>query len=82
MISIYNDGPSVRPDWKTNSGIGLRNTRERLALLYGDKSSLELANFQNGVRLLVRIPLTSNASRTDVYEHVPASTPAHPAVMQ
>jgi two-component system, LytTR family, sensor kinase len=81
VITIYNDGPSVRPDWKTNSGIGLRNTIERLSLLYGEKSRLELTNFQGGVRLSVRLPLLVESKSVDVYEAIAISAPAHPDVM-
>lgn len=81
LITIYNDGPPVRPDWKTNSGIGLRNTIERLSLLYGEKSRLELANFQAGVRLSVRIPLLLESKPLDVYEAIAITAPAHPGVM-
>ena len=80
VISIYNDGPPVRPDWQTRSGIGLRNTAERLALLYGDRSSLELTSFGQGARLRVRLPLTPQAPQR-VFDHFAASTPAHPAIM-
>ena len=81
VISIYNDGPPVRPDWKTHSGIGLRNTIERLALLYGDRASLELTSFGQGARLRVRLPLTQQANPQEVFDHLAASTPAQPAVM-
>jgi LytS/YehU family sensor histidine kinase len=81
VITIYNDGPSVRPDWKTGSGIGLRNTIERLSLLYGEKSRLELANFQGGVRLSVRIPLLVGSKSVDIHEAFATSAPAHPGVM-
>lgn len=80
-ISIYNDGPPVRPDWRTNSGIGLRNTIERLALLYGDRASLDLSNFRDGVRLQVRLPLQVDASAADAYDRLPVRAPAQPAVM-
>ena len=81
LITIYNDGPPVRADWRSNTGIGLRNTIERLSLLYGEKSALELTNSENGVRLLVRIPAAIEGSKTDVYDHLVSSTPAHPTVM-
>ena len=81
VISIYNDGPPVRPDWKTHSGIGLRNTIERLALLYGNRASLELTSFGQGARLRVRLPLTSQADPQRVFDQLTTSTPAQPAVM-
>jgi LytS/YehU family sensor histidine kinase len=81
VISIYNDGPPVRPDWKTRSGNGLRNTVERLALLYGDRASLELTSFGQGARLRVRLPLTPGASPQKVLDQLATSTPAQPAVM-
>jgi two-component system, LytTR family, sensor kinase len=80
-ISIYNDGPPVRPDWKSNSGIGLRNTIERLDLLYGDRASLDLSNFRDGVRLQVRLPLQVDVSTEDAYDRLPVRIPAQPAVM-
>jgi two-component system, LytTR family, sensor kinase len=81
VISIYNDGPPVRQDWKTRSGIGLRNTVERLALLYGDRASLGLTSFGQGARLRVRLPLTPETSPQKVFDHLAASTPTQPAVM-
>ncbi|HWC18713.1 MAG TPA: histidine kinase [Terriglobales bacterium] len=81
LITIYNDGPPVRPDWKANCGIGLRNTIERLSLLYGEQSSLELTNSGNGVRLQVKIPVTPDSAKTDLYDTLITSTPTHPAVM-
>lgn len=81
VIGIYNDGPPVRPDWKTRSGIGLRNTLERLALLYGNRASLELTNFGQGAQLWVRLPLTPQASPQELFEQLPTSTPAQPVVM-
>lgn len=81
VISIYNDGPPVRPDWKTRSGIGLRNTIERLALLYGDRASIELASFGQGARLCVRLPITPRQNSEAVFEQLATSTPAQPLVM-
>src|SRR5207248_9849629 len=34
LITIYNDGPSVRPDWKTHSAIRVRNTMDRPPTLH------------------------------------------------
>jgi signal transduction histidine kinase len=81
VISIYNDGPPVRQDWKTRSGIGLRNTIERLALLYGDRASLELSSVGQGARLRVRLPLTPSLTPEKVFGTLTTSTPAQPAIM-
>jgi len=81
VIGIYNDGPPVRPDWKTRSGIGLRNTIERLALLYGNRASLELTSLGQGAQLRVRIPLTPQASSRELFDQLTTSTPAQSAVM-
>jgi LytS/YehU family sensor histidine kinase len=79
VISIYNDGPPVRPDWRTRSGIGLRNTLERLSLLYRERSSLELGNLRDGVRLVVRIPLATTPSDIQLPDPVVSRTPAESA---
>lgn len=81
VIAIYNDGPPVRSDWKSNSGIGLRNTIERLSLLYGERASLDLATFKNGVRLQVRIPFVVDDKLTETYEPIAIPTPVHPSIM-
>lgn len=82
VISIYNDGPSVRPDWKTHSGIGLKNTIERLSLLYKESSSLDLGNFRDGVRLIVRLPLAKTPDAIERVDTVVPRTPAHsPSIM-
>ncbi|HWY71508.1 MAG TPA: histidine kinase [Terriglobales bacterium] len=81
VISIYNDGPPVRPDWKTHSGIGLRNTIERLSLLYKESSMLELGNFRDGVRLVVRVPLVKTSTTIEMVDPVVPRTPAHSATI-
>ena len=81
VLTIYNDGPAVRRDWKIHAGIGLRNTMERLALLYGDDTKLELSNIDKGVRVLLRIPMHLDHDHSAGYESLPAPTPVQPNVM-
>lgn len=81
LLTIYNDGPAVRRDWKIHAGIGLRNTMERLALLYGDDTKLELSNVDKGVRVLLRIPMHLDRGRSAGYESLPSPTPIQPNVM-
>jgi two-component system LytT family sensor kinase len=55
LLSVRDDGPGVRPQGR--EGVGLRNTRARLAGMYGDAQGLELANAEEGGALVtIRLP--------------------------
>ncbi len=62
-LEVEDDGPGL-PDEKldpANWRVGLRNTRDRLAQLYGPEQHFELANLANGgLCVRVVIPLTSS----------------------
>jgi two-component system LytT family sensor kinase len=53
-IRIGNDGPPLAIGWQP--GIGVSNSRERLANLYGDRSSLALENRNGGVEVTLTMP--------------------------
>lgn len=58
-LTIADDGPGVEgdPSRAVGKGVGLRNTRDRLAHLYGDAAGLTLNNGEpGGLRVLVRLP--------------------------
>jgi two-component sensor histidine kinase len=57
-LSVYNDGPGLPEGWeKSQSGIGIVNTRTRLQGLYGTQFDLTLRNQQpNGVEASVSVP--------------------------
>lgn len=62
LIEVSDDGPGCElindniPDAK---GVGLRNTRERLATLYGSEHSIKLSQTQpHGLTICIRIPYT------------------------
>jgi two-component system, LytTR family, sensor kinase len=57
-LRVYNDGPGLPANWeKGNGGIGVANTRTRLASLYGDAFALELRNQPpDGVEASVSVP--------------------------
>jgi two-component system LytT family sensor kinase len=63
LLSVRDDGPGVRAEGR--EGVGLRNTRARLAGMYGDAQGLELANAEEGGALVtIRLPfLRGEASR-------------------
>jgi two-component system LytT family sensor kinase len=55
-IAVLDDGPGFDDPSSLRPGIGIANTRERLARLYGDAARLELGNRESGgarVRLVV-----------------------------
>jgi two-component system LytT family sensor kinase len=55
LLSVRDDGPGVGADGR--EGVGLRNTRARLAGMYGDAQALELANAEEGGALVtIRLP--------------------------
>jgi signal transduction histidine kinase len=61
-LEVEDDGPGFEPGGTLapgpdSLGVGLANTRERLALLYGDRGSLECSNrVGGGGRVRLRIP--------------------------
>ena len=62
-MEVSDDGPGCElvnnniPDAK---GVGLRNTRERLATLYGSEHSIKLSQTDpHGLTICIRIPFTS-----------------------
>ncbi len=59
MIELSDNGPGLGNGEKTHksSGVGLKNTRERLQQLYGDDQAFTLApNDPSGLRITINIP--------------------------
>lgn len=55
FVSVEDDGGTLTPD--TGAGTGLKNLRQRLAVLYGDSASLTLEQLApTGVRAVMRVP--------------------------
>ncbi|HEU4559996.1 MAG TPA: histidine kinase [Longimicrobium sp.] len=55
LLSVRDDGPGLAADGR--EGVGLSNTRARLARMYGDAHHLELANAEGGgARVTIRLP--------------------------
>lgn len=58
-VDLYNDGPSLPPGFAgVGTGIGLRNTRARLEMLYGAAAELRLHDSPGGVTARVSLPFT------------------------
>ncbi|HKF43301.1 MAG TPA: two-component regulator propeller domain-containing protein [Thermoanaerobaculia bacterium] len=81
ILKVSDDGPGVAPDFDRTGGIGLRNIRRRLDLLYPGEYDLYLANLGNpgggpgglpsprrGCEVRIRLPLSLE---TETAEAVP-----------
>jgi len=58
-VSVIDDGPGLRegPPSGDRRGVGLRNTRERLAVLYGGNHRFAVLNSHPGLRIDMALPL-------------------------
>jgi two-component system, LytTR family, sensor kinase len=64
VLSVSDDGPGYRADASPTNGIGLANTRRRLAALYADRQRLTLTDRPTG-GLLVRVELPFHVAVRD-----------------
>lgn len=42
ILEVSDDGPGFPGNWESSTGVGLRNLRERLERLYGERATMEL----------------------------------------
>lgn len=59
MIEVVDDGAGDTGAASGGAGVGLRNVRERLALLYGNGGRLEAGRHGSGYRAAIRLPLSN-----------------------
>ena len=74
-ITIRDHGPGLDPALSFEEGIGLRNTRERLEKLYGERQSFAIRNAEGGgARVEIRLPFqaASVCSRQSAKQSVSA----------
>ena len=59
LVELMDTGPGMNSsDSETATGVGLRNTQERLKTMYGDDYALKLENLNPGLRVKMQIPQT------------------------
>jgi two-component sensor histidine kinase len=58
-LAVVDDGPGLPPAIANANarGVGLRNTRDRLKVLYGGAHTVEVADAKPGLRVEMRLPL-------------------------
>jgi two-component system, LytTR family, sensor kinase len=66
-LSVIDDGPGLREGAAPGErrGVGLRNTRERLAVLYGENCRFAVLNSHPGLRVEMALPLETVAANGD-----------------
>jgi len=69
-VSVVDDGPGIRDPLVPNErrGVGLRNTRERLAVLYGQNHRFAVLNSHPGLRIDMALPLEVASPTTEPAE--------------
>lgn len=59
-LTVSNTGSRLASDYR--EGVGLRNCRERLSVIYGEAASLQVRNEERAVAAQVSIPLSGSAT--------------------
>jgi two-component system, LytTR family, sensor kinase len=79
-LSVIDDGPGLREGFPSGErrGVGLRNTSERLAVLYGAHHRFAVLNSHPGLRIDMALPLEQASAEGEprTEQRYPASTPA------
>jgi sensor histidine kinase YesM len=75
-LSVIDDGPGMREGAPASErrGVGLRNTRERLAVLYGEHHRFAVLNSHPGLRVDMALPLELAPETTSPSESRSASS--------
>ena len=69
VLRVTDDGPgcgSLEGDeLPPGKGVGLRNTRERLSVLYGGSGGFSVRNLQRGIEVTLRLPFETSQTLAD-----------------
>jgi two-component system LytT family sensor kinase len=66
QLEVSDDGPGMvnAPRLTNGRGVGIRNTCERLQVLYGERGVVQVHNTEPGLRVALTFPAEPGASRT------------------
>lgn len=63
-LKVIDDGPGCGgiegSQWPPGKGVGLRNTRERLQVLYGEHAELTVHNLEQGIEVTLQMPFETS----------------------
>jgi two-component system LytT family sensor kinase len=69
VLRVIDDGPGCSAlegdQLPPGKGVGLRNTRERLHVLYGDASGFSVRNHERGIEVMLRLPFETSQTLGD-----------------
>ncbi|KRA51066.1 hypothetical protein ASD77_15665 [Pseudoxanthomonas sp. Root65] len=69
VLRVIDDGPGCSAlegdQLPPGKGVGLRNTRERLQVLYGEASGFAVHNRERGIEVTLRLPFETSQTRGD-----------------
>jgi LytS/YehU family sensor histidine kinase len=65
FVIVQDDGPGLQSETVTGRGIGLSNTRARLAQLYGDAGELRVENGNRGTIVTMHLPFRAARATTE-----------------
>jgi two-component system, LytTR family, sensor kinase len=76
-LAVIDDGPGLREGGQSGErrGVGLANTRERLAVLYGETCRFAVLNSNPGLRVEMALPFETAAPGAEVPPSQQAATP-------
>lgn len=73
VLKIIDDGPGCAEleggEVPPGKGVGLRNTRERIKVLYGDSADFSVRNLRRGIEVCLRLPFETAATAIDRAGH-------------
>ena len=64
QLEVSDDGPGMvnAPRLTNGRGVGIRNTCERLQVLYGERGKVQVTNTEPGLRVALTFPAESGAA--------------------
>ncbi len=63
-MHVVNSIPKIKNSYAKSTGLGLKNIKQRLELIYGSKYSLTIQNIADNFTINLQLPLATMADAT------------------